>query len=296
MLRIFGAWEKKQARHHRRHLGASQIGRECEREVWFGFRWFKAPSWSGRMLRLFARGKLEEATIAADLRAAGIEFHDVDPSTGHQFEFSDFGGHMGGSMDGCGQGFPEAPSAWHVCEFKTHNDKSFAALENEGVKASKPEHYDQMQLYMGWSGMDRAMYLAVNKNTDEIYTERIEFDRKHFERLRQKAQSIIFSNDPPAKLNDSPAFYKCKMCQFHDVCHEGAIPDKNCRTCRHAVALEDGTWGCKALQKILSVEDQEAGCDKHEYIAGFLPESIAKAQAEFGGIVNSIERKKFDLF
>ena len=281
--RIYKAWEEKQAIHHREHLGASRIGRECERELWYEFRWAKKPAFSGRMLRLFARGQLEESTIVADLRAAGIEVHEVDEN-GKQFRFSDHAEHFAGSMDGCGKGFVEAPKAWHVLEFKTHNDKSFAALEKDGVEKSKPEHYAQMQVYMGWSGMDRAMYVAVNKNTDEIYIERIRFDKELFESLRAKAKSIIFSDSPPDRINESPAFFKCKMCSFQSICHGlGELPEKNCRTCNHAHALEDGGWGCSHHQKALTVQDQEAVCESHSFIDELVPKEVRLALKEFGG-------------
>ena len=33
-----------------------------------------------------------------------------------------------------------------------------------------------MQIYMSLTGMTRAMYLAVNKDTDELYSERVNAD------------------------------------------------------------------------------------------------------------------------
>jgi hypothetical protein len=41
----------------------------------------------------------------------------------------DEAGHFGGSMDAVALGIPEAPKTWHLCEFKTHNAKSFADLQ-----------------------------------------------------------------------------------------------------------------------------------------------------------------------
>lgn len=270
IARIYKAWEAKQSQHHRTHLGASRIGRECERELWYEFRWAKKPSFSGRMLRLFARGQSEEAVIVSDLRMAGIQVHDHDDN-GKQFQFTDYAGHFAGSMDGCGKGFVEAPEAWHVLEFKTHNDKSFALLEREGVQKAKPEHYAQMQTYMGWSGMRRAAYFAINKNTDDIYMERIQYDDTEFERIRAKAKSIIFSEVPPPRINESPSFYKCKMCAMASVCHGYEAPERNCRTCVCCHALEDGGWGCSFRQKMLTTEEQVAGCGDHGFIAELLP-------------------------
>lgn len=55
----------------RAHLGGSMIGRACEREIWYGFRWAKVPTFGGRMLRLFDRGHEEEFVFVDTLRLAG---------------------------------------------------------------------------------------------------------------------------------------------------------------------------------------------------------------------------------
>ena len=48
----------------RAHLGASLIGRSCERALWYGFRWSKRAAHEPRILRLFARGQREEDVFA----------------------------------------------------------------------------------------------------------------------------------------------------------------------------------------------------------------------------------------
>ena len=145
---IYRAWAKRENRPPRSHLGASMIGRPCEREAWYAFHWALYPEFEGRILRLFDRGQREEPVFIRDLRQAGITVHAVDPETGKQFQFSDFGGHVGGSMDGAALGLPEAPKTWHVLEFKTHSSKSFEATVRDGVQKAHPEHYAQMQMYM----------------------------------------------------------------------------------------------------------------------------------------------------
>ena len=82
----------------RAHLGDSIIGDPCERALWYGFRWFTAPDFPGRILRLFRRGQNEETTIVADLRLAGVTVSE-GPTEGEQWRFSSLGGHFGGSMD-----------------------------------------------------------------------------------------------------------------------------------------------------------------------------------------------------
>lgn len=228
----------------RRHLGASVIGRECSRQIWYGFRWFGRPDFSGRMYRLFERGAREEAVFCHLLRRAGVEIYPVNPNTGDQFSISDFGGHFGGSMDGAAKGFAEDPETWHVVEMKTHNDKSFQRLKKEGVINSKPEHHAQMQVYMHYTGMKKAAYIAVNKNDDEIHIEFVDYNEPMANGLVEKARTIISADAPPERIG-GPDWWVCKFCDFRGICHQDRPPLKNCRTCKSASAdLETGGWSC----------------------------------------------------
>lgn len=64
---------------NRSHLGASIIGNECARAVYFTFRWIKKPSFSGRMQRLFRRGHREELAFTEYLRGVGFKVTLNDP-------------------------------------------------------------------------------------------------------------------------------------------------------------------------------------------------------------------------
>lgn len=267
---IYAAYEKSgEAEKARTYLGASIIGRECKRALWYAFRWASKERFDGRMLRLFQSGHLAEPRFVADLRAIGATVYDVDPATGKQFGFQDHGGHARGHMDGCAKGIPGGGTKWHVLEFKTHASKSFAELRKKGVKAAKPEHYVQMMWYMGKSGMSRALYLAVNKDTDELYSERIEFDPVEFERTQARFESIIFAGEPPAKLSEDPKFYLCNWCAHSAVCHGHKVPDLTCRSCVHSTPERhgDARWSCslhpdKNVSSI-PVEIQRVGCPQH---------------------------------
>lgn len=63
---------------HRNHLGASIIGRECTRQLWYIFRWVKEAEFDGRMQRLFNRGHKEEARFIEWLEAIGCEVWSDD--------------------------------------------------------------------------------------------------------------------------------------------------------------------------------------------------------------------------
>lgn len=252
----------------RGYLGASIIGHECERFLWYMFRGCVREKFDGRMHRLFETGHLEEARFVRELRGIGCTVHEVDPNTKEQIEVTAFGGHFKGHMDGVGLGVLEAPKTWHVLEFKTHNDASFEKLKNNGVKDSKPQHYAQMQIEMGLASLTRALYLARNKNTDELYSERIEYSASDYKALLAKAERVIFSMEPCLRMAKRSDDFRCTYCPAKDLCWgTGAvalpIPEKTCRTCCHATPEKDGSWSCNAMDKM-------EPCKKHLVLPGLL--------------------------
>ncbi len=266
---IYRLYEEREAAGggHRAHLGASVVGHPCERHLWLLFRWAGREVFDGRMLRLFEAGRQFEPRIVAELRAVGVEVHAADDD-GQQFRVSAHGGHFGGSLDGAALGLPEAPKTGHCLEFKTHGAKSFAELLAKGVKDAKPMHWAQMQVYMGLTGMERAMYLAENKDTSALYQERVEADKAEFERLLARAERVIKAAEPPPRLSADPAWFQCKWCAFHALCHGDAAPEVNCRTCAHATPEMggDARWSCAQHKRDLTDAQQRAGCDSHRYI------------------------------
>ena len=245
----------------RSHLGASLLGGDCGRALWYGFHWTKAGNFDARILRLFNRGHLEEARFIAMLLAIGCDVYQQDEQ-GRQFRISDVGGHLGGSGDGIAVGVPDVPAGQPVlAEFKTHNDKSFKKLVSEGVREAKFGHYVQMNLYMYKMGIPLALYMAVNKNDDDIYAEILQLDTITAERFLERGRVIILSKEPPAKINESPGWYRCKWCDYSDVCHKDVTPDINCRTCQHSEARDTGEWVCNLnAPQVLTTETQIAGC------------------------------------
>lgn len=253
--RIDRAHEAKQEP-PRPHMGASQLGHHCDRWLWLSFRWAVMPSFPGRILRLFRRGQNEEATIVADLKAAGIDIR----ANGNEQERIDFGCHIGGSVDGIIEsGVPEAPTKRHISEFKTHSLKSFDDLERNGVEKSKPMHFVQMQLYMHGTGIDRALYVAVCKNDDRLYIERVRYDAKVAEDALERGKRLVRTDElPPPMPGASPSWYQCKFCDGFDICH-GSRKIKadavNCRTCAHSTARESGEWHCQHHDVLIPLEE-----------------------------------------
>ncbi len=247
----------------RTHLGASVIGDECARKIWYGFHWTTVPSFGGRILRLFNRGHLEEGRFIAALLAIGCQVYQQD-SNGKQFRISGVGGHFGGSGDGIVIGLPDLndPSLPALLEFKTHNDKSFMKLKKEGVRSAKFEHYVQMQIYLRKMNLTVALYMAVNKNDDEIYAEIITLDTETSDQFIDRAGQIIALRVPPARISESPGWFACAWCDHKPVCHLKKDPHKNCRTCEFSFCNLEGGWYCEWDHSSveLTPEQQEKGC------------------------------------
>lgn len=274
---IYAAYETDAGDGFRDHLGASLIGKECERALWFDFRWATAPAFPGRILRLFETGQLEEARLVRNLRRTGVTVLDVDPDTGRQWHVEALGGHFAGSLDAVALGLMEAPKTWHVVEFKTHGAKSFAELKRDGVRKAKPRHWAQMQVYMHLTGITRALYVAVCKDTDDLYMERIPADPAEGERLLARARRVIGSPRPPVRISDDPDWWQCRLCEHRAVCHEGAAAHVSCRTCLHATPVADGTWHCARWDTALSRQDQRQACDRHLYVPDLVPGEVEDA-------------------
>lgn len=271
---IFRGYEENAEDWRRPHLGASVIGDEnCLRHLWYLFRWAQSRNTEGRMLRLFRRGHEEEVKVIGDLRRIDVEVLDVDPNTGQQWSVWLIPGHFGGSCDGKIRGVIEAPKTWHVLEVKGLNDKAFKAVQKAGVREAQPGHFAQMQTYMHAMKLTRAFYVVVNKNTDHIHTERITYDRAFAEALIQKAERVVFANEPLARIKEDPSWFECKNCDHRDICHLDRAEqlERNCRTCASSTPRRDGRWECELHQKILTDDEQREGCASHLFIPQMLP-------------------------
>lgn len=266
----------------RTHLGASIIGHDCKAFAWNTFRWLRFETFSGQMLRLFNRGHLEEARFVRWLQGIGFEVREVDPGTSKQFRIIGCKGHFGGSLDAMMKpperyNIPAEFIIW-LGEFKTHNEKSFTKLAGKkvdtsvprsggaGVQSSKPQHYRQMCSYGRAYSFHYGLYCAVNKDTDELYFEIVPLDYRQADDLFRKAEGIVFTQIQPPKIAQSEAFFDCKYCQFAGICHRGEPVTKNCRSCIHAIPIDDGQWHCQFHNGIIPKDFIPKGCDNWKAI------------------------------
>lgn len=249
---------------HRSHMGASMIGGECARSIWYNFRWATKSNFGGRLLRLFNRGHLEEARFIAMLLMIGCEVYQQDEN-GNQFRVSHAEGHFGGSGDGVVIGIPDLPAGTAaLCEFKTSAEKPFNEVKAKGVREAKFEHYVQMNIYMRKMGIAVALYMVVNKNNDELYGEIIYLDTAVADQFLDRGEKLVWMEDAPEKINNSPGFFKCRFCDHRPVCHLKAAPDRNCRTCAYSKPVEGKQWICRLHDQHIDKDTQLKGCKDYQ--------------------------------
>jgi len=249
------------------HLGASQIGADCMRQVAYSFRWMAVENnISGRVHRLFNRGHIEEKRIDDSLRRSGWTVHVPTEETKEQFRYSAVMGFYGGEADGVASHPDYMNGQWLLVEKKTHNTKSFSNLVSKGLETAKPVHFAQMSCYGKALGLEYGLYYPVNKNDDDIEPKFIKLDRQLAEQMEAKAHHVITTESLPRKIKgNSETFYVCKMCPAYGICQKGAKVPVNCRSCKNGKAAENGQWYCKLFEGIIpSREFVAKGCDKWE--------------------------------
>ncbi len=252
---------------YRTHLGASVIGHNCNRWLWYHFRWMFKATFPARMYRLFRRGHREEVYIRNLLRGAGATFLDKMDETGKQVHVSFFGGHFSGSVDGvfCWPelGLPEPM----ILECKTSKTGApFTEAQSRQLAEHNMRHYKQQAVYCHGLGIKYVCYVMVNKNDDNWTWEVVAIDPRVGEGMITKALTIISSVTPPPRLSDKPEYWECRYCDARHICHESAAPERNCRSCRYAMPTQDGQWFCSnpANNAAIPKDFIPQGCALHE--------------------------------
>lgn len=214
------AAQADQPREQRSYLGASLIGGPCERQIQYQAMGAEVDPGKGfppRILRCFDRGHWAETYVIGLLRKAGCILLDVDPATGHQWEFSLFGGRFAGHCDGIipmwrGAAPMELPALW---ECKCLNSKSTAKAVKDKIRVSHPRYFNQVQLYMGEMGLPRCLFTILNADTMEMHHELIEYEPATHRAMVDRAGRILAAMDAGELvlrgLRDKAAF-ECRYC------------------------------------------------------------------------------------
>ncbi len=219
--------EQYKTQEKRSYLGASSIGDECIRKVQLQYMQ-KNQKISAKQIRTFDIGHCLEDLVIEWLRIAGFDLKTRNEK-GEQFGFSaadgKFEGHVDGLIYGFPEQFPDKPTGVSLLEIKTMNHKSWNDTQKRGVLVSKPIYYSQVQLYMAYMELDRCLFVALDKDTSDLYFEIIPFDPGMAQKYSDRAVQIIKATENnellPCVSGDS-SFFLCKMCGFRDHCWKDA--------------------------------------------------------------------------
>lgn len=194
----------------RTYLGASIIGHDCSRQIWYTF---NAPkSYPARVQRIFDAGHALEKTVKEWLEKAGMMV-PFTPETLASVEVP----HLKGHID-C---LVKYNNTVYVCDIKTMKHSEFNRFKrSDDLKSYSFHYYSQLIVYMGIMNIRFGMLLALDKDTMELSYKTIRFDEIMYDALTAKAERIINSVEPPPRINNSPLWYQCQMCNYKKICHE----------------------------------------------------------------------------
>lgn len=195
----------------RDYIGASSIGSDCWRQIWYEFNGYEGSQIPPKTRRTWDIGKNLEGLVYEWLISAGVDIR-VMQGDHYSEDLPFFRGHSDGIV--------KIDKEFHIIEIKTAKDASFKIFLKDGVKLWNSRYYAQLQSYMGLSGVNSAYILVLNKDNSEISDELVHFDKDFYETLKNKAQMIANAELPPPRINSSPIWYECKLCKFNKECHE----------------------------------------------------------------------------
>lgn len=196
----------------RDYIGASIIGSDCLRQIWYEYKGFQGQSIPPKTKRIWDIGKYLENLVQRWLRDSGIDI--TYPSAEYQSEEMPF---FKGNVDCL---LLKKGRAIAIIEIKTAKDSSFNIFVKKGLRLWNPQYYSQVQSYMGMSGIHKTYILVLNKDNSELSDEEVHFDESFYESLRRKAFMIYKAEVEPPRVNGSPLWFQCKMCKFNRICHK----------------------------------------------------------------------------
>lgn len=193
----------------RKYIGASAIGHECSRSIWYSYKRYKGAPFPAKTRKTFAIGNTLESLILKWITKGGIEirypYHE--PSAEMQY----FTGNVDALLS--------IDDELIVLEIKTANKSNFANFKMNGLQKWNEQYYAQIQAYMGMLKLNKGILLAINKDTSDLHSETVIFDPMYYANLCYKAKSIHEAQEPPMRINDNPCYFVCQMCKFKTLCH-----------------------------------------------------------------------------
>jgi len=196
----------------------------CYRERWFTFRGFEMDERGGfasnpKLLRIFRLGHAIEDEVVRLLGEAGFVVKDQQLEVGA----GEWLGHIDGLIDMGRGGIPD----WCLLEIKSANASRFELLsELDSYETWNAGYASQIHAYLHHLNVSDAIVIVYNKNTSELYVERILYDLDAAMQLeKENALVTAEGNVPPPRPAEAKSQYCafCKWCDLQQTCWGGAV-------------------------------------------------------------------------
>lgn len=207
---------------------------KCGRRMWLTLRGAVKTNHPAERLRTFRIGHALEDAMCEWLEQAGYKVAKRESELVNKW------GVVLARIDG----ILAKDGAFYLLEMKTANSRRYKDMLKNGI----PDYYfAQVQLEMHHSAqlsahgnqLTKCVFVILNKDTSEIHTEVVEYDRVYADLQTERVHDIIASDAYPAPDRD----WTCKMCDQRPVCEGEYLPAINCRTCAF-VSVEEGVFTC----------------------------------------------------
>jgi hypothetical protein len=193
----------------RSYLGTSSIGTECDRQLWYSYHQ-PIPVYDARVKRIFKTGHVLESLVYEWLRLGGVTIYDVD-ADGKQFGFTD------GIVQGHIDGIAILNGEKYLLEIKTSNEFRYKAFVKDGF-CSDEKYQAQIHIYMNKFKMQKCLCVVLNKNTQELYMEIVEYDEFIALSALERGKNVVAMEEIPERKYPNKSFFKCKFCSHYSIC------------------------------------------------------------------------------
>jgi len=195
----------------RTYLGASILGTECARQLWYYINDPKEVE-DPQTLRKFEVGKALEPVIINYFKEAGYTLYGHD---GRQLGFTDNG--IAGHCDFVIKGIDDDEETPYLGEIKTANSFYFKEFVKKGIAANE-KYAGQLQVYMHKFKLKKGLFVVMNKDTQELYIEIVSYDEFEAVRLLDRGHHILTMKEEPERHFPAKNYFKCNFCQWKKIC------------------------------------------------------------------------------
>ena len=193
----------------RNYLGASSLGTECDRQLWYSYHQPKRVN-DPKKLRIFKVGHYLEPMVVDLLRKGGFTVYSENHD-GSQFGFND--GKIAGHCDGVII-INDEP---YLLEIKTAKSTKFKEFKKMGFLHNN-RYRVQVNIYMNKFRLKKCLAVVICKDTQELYLEIIDYDQITAEHYLERGHWIANTSNMPDRIAKTKMNFGCKYCDHYEEC------------------------------------------------------------------------------